>query len=88
MFYDYKLRFKDEEQADVVLTKALKGLGVHQYVKHTIGQRIEYVHNTEEEEPEVVILDAGWHVDVRSTVELKFAKKYSVHPVKPLHTFA
>ena len=88
--YDYKLRFTDEAQANTVLDAALGSLKIWDYAKHVIGIHTECLAYGDDGECLESVEWVGWHVDLRSTVELPSLDAYRVNPEdgETLHEFA
>lgn len=88
--YDYKLRFKDEKEAEPILRMIPKRGAAY----HVIGTHKELAAGQEyllsdpdfNGELEYVTIE-GWHVDVRSKTPLDFLEQFKVEPKKPFHSF-
>lgn len=88
---DYKLRFADKAEADLILEPILNQLRIGDYHRHDIGIHTECLQFDEEsgECLQTEIWD-GWHVDVRSTVKLDIPVIYQKQPKhnEQIHAFA
>lgn len=76
--FDYKLRFKDEKIAKLIIKTLPKRTGIVE-----LG-----IHKIYDEEGNVIETLDGYHVDVRSRVELPELDKYKVSPKNPFHQIA
>jgi len=87
---DYKLKFKDEAEANQVVAEATKDLHPSQYVIYVIGipKSFQYDENDLEAPPIVTILDDGWFVDLRLREKNSALDAYRVYPKTPLHAFS
>lgn len=88
--YDYKLRFKDEEESLPILAQIPKrGAAYHVIgINKELAEGQEHLLNDPEFEGELeYVAIEGWHVAVRSKTPLDFLEPFVVVPKNPIHSF-
>ena len=86
---DYKLRFADKAEADLILEPVLNQLRIGDYHRHDIGIHTECLTQDEEGTCTESLTWEGYHVDLISVAELDIPAVYVKNPLPEaqIHAF-